>query len=155
MQKHLEAALALGALAGASQAGSEMLYALLVEAAVEQRDQAGLRKYLPLAEEPARRIGHKLFTGIALRGWGVAHRLAGELPQAEAQLQRALELFTSYPAPWQVGRTLFEMGELSRAQGKPTEARARFSQALTAFEKLHAEPYARRTRTALEQLGHG
>ena len=58
------------------------------------------------------------YTAIAHRAWGVAHTLAGEYPQAETRLQQALEIFTAYPAPWQMGRTLFEMGELARAQRK-------------------------------------
>ena len=154
MQKHLEAVLAADALPGATHAWSEDIYAMLVEAAVEQRDLAALHTYCPLAEESAGRIGHKLFMGIAFRGWAVAHTLAREFTQAQARLQQALDLFTSYPLPWQVGRTLLEMGQLARARGNPSEARDRLSRALQAFERLRAEPYARSARAALDALNH-
>ena len=110
------------------------------------------REYAPLAEETAKRIDHKLHKAIADRAWGVAHTLAGEYPQAEVRLQHALEVFTAYPAPWQIGRTLYEMGELARAQGKMEQAHDHFSGALSAFEELGAAPYSERTRLALENL---
>lgn len=125
---------------------------MLVDAAAQQRDLAALQKYGPRAEETAAQIGHRLFMAIAYRASGVAHTLAGEYTQAEASFQRALELFTSYPAPWQIGRTLFEMGELARLQMQTEQARDYFSQALGLFEELHAAPYAARTRAALENL---
>ena len=133
--------------------GDHDLYTLLVDGAAQQRDQAALRKYAPLAEETATRIGHRLHTAIAHRAWGVGHTLAGEYPQAEARFQQALEIFMDYPAPWQIGRTLFEMGELARAQLQTEQAREHHSRALKAFEELHAAPYAARTRSALENLG--
>jgi tetratricopeptide (TPR) repeat protein len=152
MQQHLEAALAMSALSGAAPGGDDDLYAMLVDAAAQQRDPAALRKYAPLAEESATGIGHKLHLAIAHRAWGVAHTLAAEYPHSEARFKQALDIFTAYPAPWQIGRTLFEMGELARAQMKAEQARDYFSRALSAFEELRAAPYAARVRAALEAL---
>jgi tetratricopeptide (TPR) repeat protein len=152
VRQHLGAALKMDLAGGGMHAGSEDVYAMLVDGAAEQRNQSELRKYAPLAEETAMRIGHKLYTAKAHRAWGVAHTLAGEFPQAEARFQQALELFAGYPAPWQVGRTLYEMGELARARGQAKQARDYFSRALNAFEELGAAPYAERTRLALENL---
>jgi tetratricopeptide (TPR) repeat protein len=154
MQHHLEAALKIGLLMGTAPGGDHDLYAMLVDAAAQQRDQAALRKYAPLAEESATGIGHKLHMAIAHRAWGVAHTLAGEYPQAEARFKQALKIFNDYPAPWQIGRNLFEMGELARAQMKTEQARDYFSRALSAFEELRASPYAARSRAALETLSH-
>ncbi len=154
MQQHLEAALKLSSSVGAAPGGDHDVYAMLVDAAALQRDQAALRKYAPLAEESATRIDHKLHLAIAHRAWGVSHTLAGEYQQAEARLQKALELFSSYPAPWQIGRNLFEMGELARAQMKTEQARDYFSRALRTFEELRAAPYAARSRAVLETLSH-
>jgi hypothetical protein len=64
-----------------------------------------------------------------------------------------LEIFTAYPAPWQIGRILFNMGELAQAAGKTEEAREHYSRALGAFEGLRAAPYAERARAALEAVG--
>jgi tetratricopeptide (TPR) repeat protein len=153
MKQHLEAALETSPVTR-KVAGADDLYALLVDAAAQQRDQADLRKYAPLAEETATRIDHKLHMAIAHRAWGIAHTLAGEYPQAEARFQQALAIFAAYPAPWQIGRTLFEMGELARAQRKTEQARDYFSRALRAFEELRAVPYAMRSRAVLESLSH-
>jgi tetratricopeptide (TPR) repeat protein len=152
MQQHLEAALKLSSAAGASPAGDHDVYAMLVDGAVQQRDPVGLQKYATLAEETARRIDHKLHLAIAQRAWGVAHTLAGEYPQAEARFKQALDIFSDYPAPWQIGRTLFEMGELARLQMKMDQASDYYARALSAFEELQAAPYAARVRDALEQI---
>lgn len=152
MQEHMEAALKIVLLMGTTPSGHHDVYVMLVDAAALQRDQAALRKYAPLAEESATGIGHKLHLAIAHRAWGVSHTLAGEYPQAEARLQKALELFSSYPAPWQIGRTLFEMGELAAVQTITAVAQDYFSRALSAFEELRAAPYATRTQAALEKL---
>ena len=150
----MEAGLKNDLATGGMHAGDEDAYAMLVDAAAEQRNQAALRKYAPLAEETATRIGHKLYMAKAHRAWGVAHTLAGSYALAETRFQQALEIFMDYPAPWQVGRTLFEMGELARAQGNTETGRDYFSRALSAFEDLQAAPYVARTRAALENLSH-
>jgi tetratricopeptide (TPR) repeat protein len=154
MQQHLEAALKLSSSVEAAPGGDHDVYAMLVDGAAQQRDPVGLQKYAALAEETATSIDHKLHMAIAYRAWGVAHTLAAEYSQAEARFKKALEIFTSYLAPWQVGRTLFEMGELARAQKKTEQARDYFSRALSAFEELRAAPYAARSRAALETLSH-
>jgi tetratricopeptide (TPR) repeat protein len=152
MQQHLEAALKESSAAGAAPAGDHDVYAMLVDGAAQQRDPVGLQKYGRLAEETAKSIDHKLHLAIARRAWGVAHTLSGEYPQAEARFKQALDIFSAYPAPWQIGRTLFEMGELARLQMKTEQARDYYARALSAFEELHAAPYAARARAALGHL---
>lgn len=152
-QQHLEAA--LEKISRANPDGGQDMYAMLADAAGQQRLQADLLKYAPLAEETATRIGHKLRMATAHRAWGVAHTLAAEYSQADTRFQQALEIFAAYPAPWQIGRTLFEMGELARLQGKMEQARDCFSRALRMFDELRAAPYAAQTRAALENLSRG
>jgi hypothetical protein len=82
----------------------------------------------------------------------VAHTLAGEFAQAAARLQQAWDTFAGYPAPWQMARTQFEMGELARVRGLITEARDHYSQALSVFEDMRAAPFEARTRAALVDL---
>jgi tetratricopeptide (TPR) repeat protein len=125
---------------------------LLVEAAALSADEAGLRRYAPRPEELSARDGHPLYLAIAHRGWGVAHRLAGERDQAEARLQQALELFEALAAGWQVGRTLFELAELERARSDRRAARQRLTRALEAFGSLGAAPDVERTKKALESV---
>lgn len=119
--------------------------------AVLQRDEAGIRQYAPQAEELAMRYGHTLYQAVAHRAWGVAHRLAGEHAEAKARLHQALDLFNSLNTRWQMGRTLFELGELA-AQTDTTKAREYFIHAVAAFEAMRAAPDAARTRAALDKL---
>lgn len=135
--------------------GDHDLYAVLVDGAMQQRDEAALRKYAPLAEETATRIDHKLYTAIAHRAWGVAHRLANEYSQAERRLQLALNTFAELGTRWQSGVTLFELGEVARAQANTAAARDYFSRALIAFEEMRAAPDIARTRAALKEMTDG
>jgi len=151
MQQHLEAALEMSSPVGAPHGGDD-LYAMLADGAAQQRDPVGLQKYAPLAEETASNIDHKLHLAIAYRAQGVAHTLAGGYQQAEARYKQALDIFNAYPAPWQIGRTLFELGELARLRLEPGQALDYYARALSVFEELHAVPYAARARAALEKV---
>lgn len=82
---------------------------------------------------------------------GVAHRLASETIEAKARLKQALALFSSLSTRWQMGHTLFELGELTTPT-RTAQARDYFSRALSAFEAMRAVPDAARTRSALERL---
>jgi tetratricopeptide (TPR) repeat protein len=126
------------------------MYALLADIAAQQHDLAALRQYAPFAEETATRYSHTLYQGIAQRAWGVAHLLAGEYVEADARLRHALELFQGLDTRWQVGRTLFVLGEVAVARANIVEARDYFSRALVKFEEMKAKPDIARTRALME-----
>ena len=128
------------------------IYMTLADTAVELRDVDALRKYAPNLEELADRDNHRLYLAIAYRALGIGHRLAGEHAEAENRLKQALGLFTKLGVRWQIGRTLFELGELNLTHSS-TKAREYYSQALGAFEEIQATPYAERTRVALNSVG--
>ena len=129
------------------------IYMTLADTAVELRDEDALRKYGPQLEKLASRDNHRLYLAIADRALGVRHRLAGEQAAAETRLRQALELFTKLGARWQIGRTLFELGELYlEGSEKATKAREYFAQALGSFEEIQATLNAERTRAALNAL---
>ena len=128
------------------------IYMILADTAVELQDAEALGKYAPELEKLASRDDHKLYLAIAHRAFGVKHRLVGELAMAEARFMRALELLDQLGARWQLGRTLFELGEVNLTLS-PTKARDYYSQALGHFEAINAVPYAERTRVALASLG--
>jgi tetratricopeptide (TPR) repeat protein len=132
--------------------GDHDIYATLVDMAVLQRDEAGIRQYAPQAEELATRYSHTLYQAVTHRAWGVAHRLAGEYSEAEARLNQALELFSDLNTRWQMGRTLYELGELAGARMDIAKARDYFIRAQSAFEEMHAAPDVTRTQAALETL---
>lgn len=126
------------------------LYSLLAEAASRQRDLGAIRHYAPLADELARRDDHKLYRAIAHRALAVGHGLAGEYDAAETQLTQALELLQPLGTRWQIGRTLFEWGELEQARRNSARARDHYSRALIEFEALGAAPDAAVTRRQLQ-----
>ena len=107
------------------------LYAMLVDAAVLQRDEAALREYVPILEEEAREIDHLLY----------------EL--AEAQLEQASALFRNLDTRWQLGRTMFELGELAARQTQTAVAQEHYARALALFEEMGAGPDADRTRAKM------
>jgi len=129
------------------------IYMTLADTAVELRDADALHKYAPELEKLADRDHHKLYLAIAHRAIGVEHRLAGEHTEAENRLKKALELFTKLGVRWQIGRTLFELGELNLEQPqKKIKAQEYFAQALGAFEEIQAVPNAERIRKVLNSL---
>jgi hypothetical protein len=131
--------------------GDHDLYAMLADAAAQQRDEIALRRYAPLIEEMALRYGHLLYQAISHRAWGVAHRLAGEYTASERRLQQALDIFHTRTR-WQLGRTHFEWGELAAAQGDTVAAHDHFTQAQRAFAAMQAAPDLARTLKALAWL---
>ena len=128
------------------------IYMTLADTAVELRDIDALYKYASHLEKLADRDNHRLYLAIAHRALGVGHRLAGEHAAAETRLRQALGLFTKLGARWQIGRTLFELGELNLTYSR-MKAREYYSQALGAFEEMQAAPNAEQTRIALNSLG--
>ena len=116
------------------------MYMALTDTAAQMRDAAALEKYAPRLEELATRDGHRLYLAIAHRARGVAHRLAGEHAQAQARLEQAMELFTQLGTRWQMGRTLFELGELDLARAAKSDADGHFVRALAEFEAMKAKP---------------
>lgn len=148
IRQHLEAATHLSL----SWVGDHDVYTALTDAASRQGDEAAIRQYAPQAEALARRYGHTLYQAIAHRAWGVAHRLAGEYPESEVRLNQALDLFSGLNTNWQIGRTLFELGELAIAQKKTSAAHNHFTHALAAFEAMRAAPDVARTRVALQRV---
>ncbi|MFQ5922940.1 MAG: hypothetical protein ACE5M4_08860 [Anaerolineales bacterium] len=125
---------------------------MAVESAVRAHNAENLNKFLPLAEETSAKINHRLYQAIALRGRGVSHGLAGEKAEAANSLAAALDEFRALDTPWQVGRTLVELGKIEQSRGNVDIAKAHYSQALAAFESLGAVPDAERTSAALESL---
>lgn len=124
----------------------------LADTAAELRNVDGLIKYAPRAEERASHYGHSLFLGIARRARGIEQLLTADYAQAQVSLQQALALFQKYGARWQMGRTLFGLGELALAQSNAAGARDHFSAALSHFESLKAVRYIAETRSALERV---
>ena len=136
-----------------TMAHEHIVYMMMADSAARVRDEAALRRYAPVLEELARRDDHRPYLAIAHRAWGIAHRLAGDCDAAETRLMQAIEAFTELDSQWQLGRTLFEMGELELARSNSIAARDYYLQALASFGAIKAAPDVARTRAMLESLG--
>jgi hypothetical protein len=127
-------------------------YGTAVDAAARAEDKSWLSKYLPSAEEIAVDVKHDLFIAVVNRAHGVAHRLDGEWDLAADRLATATEEFRALETPWQIGRTLLELGRVEQHRGNVEPAREHYLEAISQFESLGATPHAERARAALEAL---
>ena len=128
------------------------LYTMLADAAVQEREQAALQEYAPLLELSATPIEHNLHLATAHRARGVLHRLEGDYKQAEARLEQAATLFRGLDTRWQLGRTLFELGEQAAETTELTKAKQHYANALALFEEMGAVPDVARAQAALSAL---
>jgi len=90
-------------------AHEHIVYMMLAESAVQARDALGLEEYTPRLEALAARDNHRPYLAVALRAWGVLHRLRGDPDQALERLNQAFEIFQELGFRWQIGRTCFEL----------------------------------------------
>lgn len=135
-----------------TMAHEHIVYMMLAEAAAQVGDVEALCQYASLLEPLTLRDEHRPYQAVAHRAWGIAHRLSGELDQAEMRLSQALALFEDLGFRWQLGRTLAEMAKLELARSDQASAHGHLSRALAEYEAMGAKPDAERTRVALDKL---
>ena len=122
---------------------------LCAEAAAQMRDAAGLAEHVPPAQEGARRLGHRLYSGVAQRAHGVALLLAGQPGAAVHSHNQAADVFLSLGTRWQLGRTLMARAEAQVSAGDLPAARDDWSRAASLFDAQGAIPAARQARDSL------
>ena len=149
VNEHLTAAMQKHPM-GWNPVGDHEIYVLLADVAAEKRDETMLGMYAPQAEAISARLKHTLYRAIALRSLGVLDELHGRTVLAEARLKESYDLFQKLEARWQMGRTLFELGQLSAVVGRSKEASEYFAQAANELESLGARPLLERVRTFME-----
>lgn len=84
---------------------------------------------------------------------GTGLRAAGRLPGSHDALDEAFALHDQLAWPFERARTAMCFGEVLRRNRRRTRAREQLRTALDIFERLGAEPWARRTRAELEATG--
>jgi hypothetical protein len=125
---------------------------LCAEAAAQTGDAAGLAEHVPPAEEGARSLGHRLYSGVAQRARGIAQQSAGQPGAAVDSLTSAADIFRALGTRWQLGRTLAARAHSFVAAGDFAAARADWTEAAALFEAQGAAPAARQARDALASL---
>jgi hypothetical protein len=137
---------------GWNPVGDHEIYVSLADIGATHRDEKLLSAYASRSDEISLSLGHSLYHAVALRALGILDWLHHDIPEAEARLMESFHLFQQLETRWQVGRTLFDLGEMSAAQGKKEQARGYFSQALSAFEAMGVQPFVNKTREHLDSL---
>lgn len=149
MKEHLANAFAVDL----SQNYDLELSILSIDSAVEVEDMDSLDQYVPLALELSAKIGHPMYSAVALRSSGVMHRLKGGYKKAEKEFTVALESFDHQGLRWQAGRTYLEMGKLALQQKDGGKAKELLRESLKLFEEVKTPRYAAQSRELLDEIG--
>ena len=72
--------------------------------------------------------------------------------QAERDLQRSLDVFRKLRSRLNIGRSLYQMGNLAVSQGQNDKAARYFDEAHGLFSEIGARLDAQRTETALKDI---
>ncbi|HYL07686.1 MAG TPA: AAA family ATPase [Candidatus Udaeobacter sp.] len=104
---------------------------------------------LDLLEEQAEHTGRVWAKAAAARCRGYLSDAAN----SESHFTRAIALHQLKPTPFEIARTQLCFGEVLRRQRRRSEARDHLYEALHAFERLGAEPWAARARAELQATG--
>lgn len=152
IKEHLTTAMRLPPV-GWNPVGEHEILVLLADIGAMNRDEALLATYAYEADFISLSLDHLLYHAMAIRALGILDWLHRDYARAEDQLRESIRLFQQLETRWQLGRTLYDLGELSMDLGRTMQAREFFMQALLAFEEMGAEPYMAKTKRHLTMLG--
>jgi DNA-binding CsgD family transcriptional regulator len=101
----------------------------------------------------AERLGRTWALATAERGRGLLHASVGELPEALAAFDRALEHHARLDEPFELGRTLLAQGQAIRRVKKWGLARESLGRSLEIFERLGAALWADKATSEMGRIG--
>jgi DNA-binding CsgD family transcriptional regulator len=119
----------------------------LVEAHVRAGGADDARRVLAVLERVARRAGTAIVGAPAARARGLVEE------PFDAHFARALRLHDARPMPFERARTLLAYGRRLHRTRRRAEARERLREALAAFERLGAPPWAAQAQAELRAAG--
>ena len=108
-----------------------------------------LQPFLARAEA----LGRSWALAAAERGRGLLAASLGELPDALAAFDRALEHHAALDEPFELGRTLLAQGQALRRTKKWRLARDSLGRSLAMFEQLGADLWADKARAEIARVG--
>jgi DNA-binding CsgD family transcriptional regulator len=121
----------------------------LIALGEEERARSLLQPFLARAEA----LGRSWALAAAERGRGLLAASLGELPDALASFDRALEHHAALDEPFELGRTLLAQGQALRRTKKWRLARGSLGRSLAMFEQLGADLWANKARAEIARVG--
>jgi DNA-binding CsgD family transcriptional regulator len=150
---HLRAGLQAAERVACREPGIHRMHANAAQAAIALGDLGRAEQIGNFLEEHGNRTNHRwsLATGARVRALLAAAR--GDLEDALAAAEQALERHQQLPMPFERARTLLVKGVIERRARRRGRAKESFEQALETFEHLGARLWADRARAELERVG--
>jgi len=124
-----------------------------IEALVDLGEADKARSLLEPTLAHAKALGRAWARATAERGWGLLAASLGELPEALAAFDRALESHRFLDEPFELGRTLLAQGQAFRRAKKWRLARDSLGRSLAIFEHLGADLWADKARADMARIG--
>lgn len=139
VKEHLKAASEKPSV-GWKPVGDHEVYVLLADIGAMHKDKELLSAYALRSDEISLSLKHHLYHAIALRALATLDWLDHDFARAEERLKESWQLFQRLETHWQIGRTLFDLGELSVDMGRTEDAERYFAQAQFAFSMMGVRP---------------
>lgn len=121
---------------------STRFHADYAEAVIGLGDLARAEELVQRMEARARSLPRPWILAVSARSRGLMNAAAGELDEALADYQRALEAHRALDMPSEFGRTLLAMGRLCRRRNERQRAQAVLEEAVRVFEGGGARGWA-------------
>ena len=139
--------------AGISEPGVLRFIPDEVEALIAIGEADTARSILEPFATNAAQLGRTWALATSERGRGLLHASLGELREALAAFDRALEHHSRLEEPFELGRTLLAQGQALRRMKKWGLARGSLGRSLALFERLGAELWADKATTEMARIG--
>jgi DNA-binding CsgD family transcriptional regulator len=139
--------------AGVSEPGVLRFMPDEIEALIAIGEADTARSILEPFASQAERLGRTWALATSERGRGLLHASIGELPDALAAFDRALEHHSMLDEPFELGRTLLAQGQAFRRVKKWRLARESLGRSLGIFESLGAALWADKATTEMARIG--
>jgi DNA-binding CsgD family transcriptional regulator len=124
-----------------------------VEALIAIGETDTARSILQPFAAQGERLGRTWALATSERGRGLLHASLGELPEALASFDRALEHHSRLDEPFELGRTLLAQGQAFRRTKKWGLARGALGRSRSIFERLGAALWADKATTEMARIG--
>ncbi|MFL5796849.1 MAG: ATP-binding protein [Actinomycetota bacterium] len=124
-----------------------------IEALVALGESDMGRPLLEATLDRARALGRPWALATGERCWGLLAASLGQLPEALAAFERALESHRMLDEPFELGRTLLAQGQVFRRMKKWGLARDSLGRSSEIFERLGAVLWANKARAETARIG--